>query len=151
KTREHSLKQISKIANCIYRLGVAVPVVIDSEGFVIDGEAVIAAVKQLGLAEIPAVCISDLSDAQLRALRLALNKIPEYATWNEQALKLEFSEIIQLEPTLVFEDTGFETAELDAILDDGGLGQEDELPTMDEQAVPITQPGDQFIVGDHII
>jgi hypothetical protein len=42
-------------------------------------------------------------------------------------------------------------AELDAILDDGGLDQEDELPTIDEQAVPTTQPGDQFIAGDHII
>jgi DNA modification methylase len=150
KTREHSSKQISKIADCIHRLGFAVPVVIDSEGFIIDGEAVIAAVRQLGLAEIPAVCISDLSESQLRALRLALNKIPEYASWNEAALKLELAEIIQLEPTLLFDDMGFETAEIDGILDDGGLDEEDELPTINEQAVPITQPGDQFIAGDHI-
>jgi DNA modification methylase len=151
KTREHSPKQIAKIVSCIKTIGFAVPVIIDSDGSVIDGEAVIAAVQQLGMSEIPAVCLTELSKAERRKLRLLINKLPEYAAWDRNALAIEFSEIIQLEPTLALEDTGFEMAEIDAILDDRGLDQEDELPTIDEQARAITQIGDQWILGDHVI
>ena len=101
--------------------------------------------------EIQAVCVSDLSEAQLRRLRLALNKLPEYATWDLEALKLELSEIVQSEPHINLENTGFEVAEIDNILDDGGIGEEDELPAVDEQARAITQIGDQWNLGDHTI
>jgi DNA modification methylase len=151
ETRQHPPRQIQKIVACLKTYGVVLPILVDPQNRVIEGWALVLAAQQLGLEKIPAVCISDLSDPQLRSLRLALNKIPEYASWNAEALRLELSEIIEMEPHIAFEDTGFEMAELDAILDDGGLDQEDELPTIDEQAAPITQPGDQFILGEHII
>jgi DNA modification methylase len=151
ETHQHPPRQIQKAVASLKAYGLVLPILVDAQNRVIDGWALVLAAQQLGLTKIPAVCISDLSDAQLRALRLALNKIPEYATWNEQELKLELSEIFELEPNIAFEDTGFEMAEIDAILDDGGLDQEDELPRIDERAVPITQLGDQFVLGDQII
>jgi len=151
ETRQHPPRQIQKIVACLKSYGFVLPILVDPQNRVIEGWALVLAAQQLGLEKIPAVCISDLSEPQLRALRLSLNKIPEYASWNVQALKLELAEIIQLDPHIAFEDTGFEMAEIDAMLDDGGLDQEDELPTIDEQAIPITQPGDQFIAGDHTI
>src|SRR5258708_25998051 len=151
ETRQHPPGQIQKIVDSLKTYGLVLPILVDAQNRVIEGWALVLAGRQLGLAEVPAVCISDLSEAQLRAIRLALNKIPEYANWDQRALKDELAEIIELEPHIALEDTGFEMAELDVILDDGGLDQEDELPTIDEQADPITQSSDQFILGDHII
>jgi DNA modification methylase len=151
KTRDHPTQQIRKIATCLRKFGFVLPILIDGQNRVIAGWAVVLAAKLLGQGRIPAVLISDLSDAELRTLRLALNKLSEYAIWNEHALRLELTEIIHEDPNIDLEDTGFEIAELDSILDDGGMDQEDELPVLDEQAVAITQPGDQWKAGDHVI
>jgi DNA modification methylase len=151
KTRNHPTQQIRKIAACLSKFGFVLPILIDPQNRVIAGQAVVLAAKLLGQDRIPAVLISDLSDAELRTLRLALNKLSEYATWNEQALRLELTEIIHEDPSIDLEDTGFEIAELDSILDDDGMDQEDELPVIDEQARVITQQGDQWKAGDHII
>ena len=151
QTRRHPPSQISKIKACLREFGQVLPILTDPNNRVVEGEALVAAARQLGLVEIQAVCVSDLSETQLRRLRLALNKLPEYATWDLEALKLELSEIVQSEPHVNLENTGFEIAEIDSILDDGGVGEEDELPEIDEQARPITQVGDQWNLGDHII
>ena len=151
ETRRHPPAQIRKIANSLKQFGFVLPILIDEQSRVIAGWAVVLAARQLGLAEIPAVSVLDLSEGELRALRLALNRLAEYARWNDPELKSEFWEILQLDPQITLEDTGFEVAEIDAILDDGGLDQEDELPTIDEQARAITQIGDQWILGDHVI
>jgi DNA modification methylase len=151
KTREHPARQIRKIAACLRRFGFVLPIPIDLQNQVIDGWALVIAARELGFTKIPAVVISDLSDAELRALRLALNKLPEYSTWNEQELRVELSQIIQDDASVDLEDTGFEIAELDNILDDGGIDQEDELPAMDEQATPVTRLGDQWKLRDHIV
>jgi DNA modification methylase len=151
QTRKHPASQISKIAASLREFGQVLPILTDPNNCVVEGEALVAAARQLGLVEIQAVCVSDLSQAQLRRLRLALNKLPEYATWDLEALKLELSQIVESEPHINLENTGFEVAEIDSILDDGGVGEEDELPDVDEQARPITQVGDQWNLGDHII
>jgi DNA modification methylase len=151
KTREHPTRQVQKIAACLTKFGFVLPILIDPQNRVIAGWAVVLAAKLLGQARVPAVLISDLSDTELRTLRLALNKLSEYATWNEHALCLELTEIVREDPNVDLEDTGFEIAELDSILDDGGMDQEDELPVVDEQAVATTQLGDQWKAGDHII
>jgi ParB-like chromosome segregation protein Spo0J len=88
KTRDHPTRQIQKIAACLTKFGFVLPILIDPQNRVIAGWAVVLAAKLLGQARVPAVLISDLSDAELRTLRLALNKLSEYATWDEQALRL---------------------------------------------------------------
>jgi DNA modification methylase len=140
-----------KILACVTKFGLVLPILIDRQNRVVNGWALVLAARQLGLTKIPAVFISDLSDAELRTLRLALNKIPEYATWNEPALRIELSEILQRDPSINLEDTGFEIAELDSVLDDGGLDQEDELPAIDEQVAPVTRLGDQWKLGENLI
>jgi DNA modification methylase len=149
-TREHTA-QVPRVVSCLEKFGVRLPILISPEGRIVDGEAVVLAARQLSLTRIPAVIASDLSEAELRTLRLALNKLPEYATWNEKALRIELSEIIQLDPSISLEDTGFEIAELDSVLDDAGLDQEDELPAIDEQTTVVTQVGDQWKLGNHIV
>ena len=89
------------------------------------------AARQLGLSEVPAVSLTDLSEAELRMLRLALNRITEDAAWDREALALEFSEILELAPQIDLEVSGFEMGEIDVLLDGRGVDQEDELPQID--------------------
>lgn len=147
-TRRHTPAQIQKIMDCLKTYGVVMPIVIGPDDRVIDGWALVLAARQLGWRKFPIVCISDLSETQRRALRIASNKIAEYASWNDPELKLEIDEILTIDSNLTL---GFEVGELDAMLDDGGLDQEDELPPAVEQTVLHCQVGDQFTLSNHMI
>jgi DNA modification methylase len=151
ETRQHPPKQIRKIVASLKAYGLVLPILVDAQNRVIEGWGLVLAGRQLDLVEIDVVCVSDLSEAQLRALRLALNRLPQYATWDEEALRLELAEIIQDDPHIDLADTAFEIAELDSILDDGGLQEEDELPAVEDSAVAVSTQGDQWKLGDHII
>src|SRR5215467_8730557 len=94
---------------------------IDPDNRVVAGWGLVLAAQRLGLSEVPAVRLSDLSDADLRMLRLALNKIAEDAAWDSEALALEFSDILELAPQIDLAGSGFEIGEIDVLLDDHGL------------------------------
>ncbi|MGY3346648.1 MULTISPECIES: site-specific DNA-methyltransferase [unclassified Bradyrhizobium] len=151
QTRLHSASQIRKIADSITNYGLVLPIVIDGRNRVVAGWATTRAAEQLGLEQIPVIRIADLSEPKLRALRLGLNKLPELATWVDLELKCELSEILESDPQITLEATGFQNAEIDTLLHDSGLDQEDELPSEDTQTKPICRIGDQFSLGDHLI
>jgi DNA modification methylase len=149
ETRKHSPRQLGKLAASIDRFGFVLPILIDSEQRVVAGWALVQAARQMGLSEVPAVALTDLSDAALRMLRLALNRLADDCVWDREALALEFSEILDLAPQIDLEITGFEMGEIDVLLDDRGLDQEDELPIVDTGATPVTRPGDLWVLGEH--
>ncbi|UWU90608.1 DNA modification methylase [Bradyrhizobium sp. CB1015] len=146
--RRHPPVQIQKLVECLQAYGPVRPIIIGRDDRVIDGWALALAAKQLGYRDFPVSDISDLSEAKQRGLRVSLNKMPEYAEWNDGELKLEIEEIFALDSNVTL---GFEVGELDAMLDDGGLDQEDQLPPVDEQAAALCQVGDQFVCGNQII
>jgi DNA modification methylase len=148
-TQKHSPKQLRKLAASLNRFGFVLPILINAEARVVAGWGVVLAAKQLGLTEVPAVTITDLSEAKTRALRLALNRIALDAEWNEAELAIEFSEILELEPQLELEITAFETPEIDGLLERDGREEEDELPPPDPAVVPVTRPGDLWDLDDH--
>jgi len=90
ETRKHPPQQVRKIAASLKRFGFVLPILTDVEGRVVAGWGLVLAARQLGLGEVPAVCLSDLSDAELRTLRLALNRLTNDPTWDREALTLEF-------------------------------------------------------------
>src|SRR5438067_13473021 len=81
ETRKHPPQQVRKIAASLDRFGFVLPILIDPEQRVVAGWALVLAARQLGLTEVPAVTVTDVSEAELRALRLALNRITEDAKW----------------------------------------------------------------------
>jgi DNA modification methylase len=109
----------------------------------------VLAARQLGLTEVPVVCISDLSEAELRVLRLTLNRISEDSTWDQEALVLEFSDILELAPQTELELSGFEVGEIDFLLEGDGLNEEDELPQVIDNTAPVSRRGDLWILGKH--
>jgi DNA modification methylase len=148
-TRKHPSAQIRKLAASLDRFGFVLPILVDSKGRVVAGWALVLAAMQLGITEVPAVIITDLSEAELRALRLALNRLSEDSAWDEKELALEFSDILDLTPQIDLEATAFETGQIDALLDDGGLDAEDELPQIEPHAEAVTRLGNLWICGAH--
>jgi DNA modification methylase len=150
-THKHPPQQVRKLAASIEQFGFVFPILINAERRVVAGWGLVLAAKQLGLTEVPAISLTDLSDPKLRALRLALNRIPEDSGWDRQALTLEFSEILELAPQLDLEITGFEMGEIDVLLNGDGLDEEDELPPTDGATAPVSRIGDLWLMGQHCL
>ena len=85
------------------------PIVIDAHGVIVCGHTRYKAAMKLGLDEVPCIVADDLTDEQIKAYRLADNKVAEHATWDESLLALEIGEIIDFD----MESFGFELPEDD--------------------------------------
>lgn len=149
ETRRHPPQQLRKLAASIERFGFVLPVLVDAECRVVAGWGLVLAARRLGLAEVPAISLTDLPEAELRMLRLALNRIADDCTWDRKALALEFSEVLDLAPQLDLEIGGFEMGEVDVFLHGDGRDQEDELPSIDAGTAPMTGVGDLWVCGEH--
>jgi DNA modification methylase len=150
--RTHSKKQIRQIANSIQRFGWTYPVLVDDNSVVIAGFGRYQAAKLLGLREIPVIVKSGLSDAEKRALALADNKIAANSGWDRTQLAAELGELAVLLPecNLNLEVTGFEPAEIDALMGDLIDSEQDpvdELPVL--AAKVVSRRGDFWLLGDH--
>lgn len=80
---------IPRVAESIQQFGFKVPLVIDSNNVIVAGHTRFKAALQLGLDSVPCIVADDLSPAQIRAFRLADNKVAEFAEWDFQALNDE--------------------------------------------------------------
>jgi hypothetical protein len=96
ETRKHPPAQIRKLQASIKQFGFVLPIVIDAASRVIGGWALALAAKNLGMVEVATVIITDLDEANLRMLRLALNRLSEDARWDVGGLRLEFSDIMEI-------------------------------------------------------
>lgn len=150
--RTHSDKQVAQIAASIRKFGFTNPVLIDEEGGIVAGHGRVAAAKQLGIAEVPTIVLGHLTPAERRAYVIADNRLAELAGWDREILKIEFQALAELDLDFDLEITGFETAELDLLLDDSA--GEDAADPADEMPEPepgpaVTQPGDVWVLGKH--
>ncbi len=152
-SRTHSKKQISQIARSIKRFGFRVPVLIDAKNQLIAGHARIEAAEQAGIAAVPAIRAADLSEADIRAFMIADNKLAENAGWDYEILAEEFEWLSSNEIDFDLTLTGFQTGEVDFILEGAAGPKEgdprDEFEGPVKDAVPVSQPGDLWICGDH--
>ena len=139
---------ISKVAGSIKEFGWRQPIVVDTEGVIIAGHTRLLAAQHLRLQEVPVHVATDLSPQQIKAYRLADNRVAQEAEWDNDLLKLELSELE--EEGFSLDLTGFSEDELEALLAEGtedGLTDEDETPEVEEEA--ITLEGDLWILGNH--
>lgn len=105
---------VDKVAASISEFGFNVPIVIDKDNVIVTGHTRFKAARKLKLKEVPTILVDDLTEAQVKAFRIADNKTSEYADWDEELLKLEFEGLQDLGVDL--ESTGFETDDIDSIL-----------------------------------
>jgi len=146
--RNHPPKQIAKLAEVIGTFGFLVPIQVDSTGLIIVGHEWFLAAGQIGLAEVPTICLDHLSVVEARIYRLAVTKQAELATWDPDRLRIEFESLQDLNINL--EITGFEVPEIEAILDPGqSLVDPDDEGADPGTDQPISRPGDLWICGAH--
>jgi hypothetical protein len=80
RLRKSSKAHQEKLEASIGAFGVVLPFLVNDDGVLIDGHALFDAVKALGYSEVPVVRTTHLGEAHIKALRLALNRLPELNT-----------------------------------------------------------------------
>jgi DNA modification methylase len=149
--RRHSQKQLSQIAGSIREFGFNSVVVVDEDGVILVGHGRCEAARIAGLETVPVLRLSHLTAEQKIAFSLADNKIALNADWEIDQLKGLWRELVGAEINFDLEVTGFETAEIDLLVDGPTeaerVDRSDLLPPPQTEAV--SRLGDLWHLGDH--
>jgi hypothetical protein len=84
---------VETVAAAISRFGFRVPVLAKSDGSIIDGHLRVKAAKHLGMKDVPVVLCDDLSEADIKALRISINRVAELAEWDTELLSAELESL----------------------------------------------------------
>lgn len=91
---------VEYVKNSIKEFGFKVPIVIDKDNVIIAGHTRIKASKELGIKDIPCIIADDLTDEQVKAFRLADNKVAEKSTWDYTKLDEELEDILDIDMSM---------------------------------------------------
>jgi hypothetical protein len=125
-TKKHDDKQIANVAESIKQYGFVQPIVIDKDNIVVIGHCRLLASKKLKLKEVPCVCVDDLTEEQVKALRIVDNKTNE-SEWDIEFLTEELAEIDLSEFDFDFNIDDIEDKEETEIVEDDDLDEQDRL------------------------
>jgi len=149
--RQHSQSQVNRIADSIREFGFVMPIVVDHTGQVVVGHGRVLAARKLGMPRVPVVEIRHLSPAQLKALRIADNRLAQHAHWDERLLGENFLELKELDLDFDLSVTGFSLPEIDLAMQK--LDERLIVDANDEADAttgePVCQLGDVWQLGDH--
>ena len=134
---------VEKVASSIKEFGFRQPIVVDEESVIIAGHTRYESAKRLGMETVPVHVAKGLTPQQVKAYRIADNRVGQEAEWDMDLLKLELEELDN--PEL----TGFDPDELQNILVEigEGLTDPDEVPEVPDD--PFTRTGDLWELGEH--
>jgi ParB-like chromosome segregation protein Spo0J len=107
---------VDKVAASIREYGWRQPIVVDKEMTIIAGHTRLMAAMKLGLEKVPIHIADGLTDAQVKAYRIADNRVSQEAEWDNDLLKLEFDDLLDVDFDLGL--TGFNDDELKNLLED---------------------------------
>lgn len=150
--RTHSKKQLRQIADSINQFGFTNPILVDRDHIIIAGHGRVEAAKQLGFHEVPTIRLEHLTEEQKRAYIIADNRLAELAGWDDSILALELKYLLTV-PELDISITGFDTPQIDLLIQGDSDFQDDDLDNFDDDKnLPVvTRLGDLWQLGDHLI
>lgn len=131
---------VKYVQESIKQFGFKVPIVIDRDFVIVAGHTRYKAAKKLDLKEVPCIVADDLTDEQIKAFRLADNKVAEKAEWDFDLLGGEMEDIFDIDMTLF----GFEDMTVE---EDSGVVEDDYASEVPEE--PKSKPGDVYQLGKH--
>ena len=139
---------VDKMAAAIREYDCVVPLLIKSDLSVVDGHLRLKAARKLQLEELPCIFVDHLSDVQIKALRISINKMAEVADWDAELLALEIDALKNAAYDLSL--IGFDGDEIDALVDEASTEDSgaDDAPEVSEEE-PRTRLGDVWLCGDH--
>lgn len=88
---------VEKGAAWIREFGFRVPILAKSDGTISDGHLRLKCAQKLKMKEVPVLLTDDMSDVQIKAFRLSVNRFSELADWDEDFLKVELEELDYLD------------------------------------------------------
>ena len=135
--KKHPAEQVEHIANSIREFGFQQPIVVDKDNVVVIGHGRLLAAKKLNMDSVPCVRADDLTDEQIKALRLADNKTNE-SEWDFDLLDMEL-ESIDIDMSDFGFDLNFDNEEPQEVV-------EDEVP---EEVETRCKLGDIWQLGSH--
>jgi hypothetical protein len=149
--RLHSKKQLHQIAASIREFGFNSIVVIDEDGVILVGHGRVEAAKLAGLTTLPVLRITHLTAEQKVGFSLADNKIALNADWDLEQVKLLLQELSAQELNFDLEVTGFETAEIDLLIDGPTVSTKPDRSDLvpEPQSRAVSRLGDLWHLGDH--
>ena len=121
---------VEYVANSIKEFGFKVPIVIDKNGVIVAGHTRYKAAQELGLEKIPCVIADDLTEEQVKAFRLADNKVGEVAEWDFDLLGDELDGIFDIDMS----EFGFE---LNENFSPDDFGEDFSLPDGDKPEIGV--------------
>ena len=139
---------VDRVAAAIREFGFRVPILAKSDKTIVDGHLRLKAAKKLGLEEVPVLLCDDMTDIQVRAFRLSVNRVSEFADWDDEMLRVELDALGV--DGFDLELTGFsldEIADLQIEEVPEGLTDEDAVPEAPYE--PVTVEGDVWVLGNH--
>jgi ParB-like chromosome segregation protein Spo0J len=154
--RRHLPRQIKQIARSIAVFGFVVPILVDRNNRIIAGVGRWRAAQLLGLAEVPVIRLEHLTEAQVKALRVADDRLSDLSDWNDPLLAETLKELSELDLNFDIEATGFTMGEIDLRIEgltaNGNASDDpaDQIPTPTNQ-LPVTKAGDLWRLGRHMV
>lgn len=152
--KKHDEAQVAKLAGSIREFGFNNPVLIDADNGIIAGHGRVMAAQKLGLASVPCLRLSHLSETQKRAYILADNRLAELGGgWDAEMLKLELADLGDLDVDL--DGIGFGADDLQdlELSEEPEASEVDAEPQIDKaeelRAKWGVEPGQLWELGDH--
>ena len=134
---------VDAVASSIENFGFKNPIIIDKNNEIIAGHTRLLAAKKLDMEEVPTIVADDLNEDQIKAFRLADNKVAELANWNSDALE---EELEGLQGIIDMEQFGFD----DMLQDVEAIVEEDDFDEVLPEE-PESELGDIYQLGEHYL
>ncbi len=149
--RRHPKKQLLKLEKSIRTFGFVIPVTVDGDNEVVCGHARLQVAKHLGMVEVPVIRLTHLTRSEIKALRIADNRLTELAEWDSELLAVELQHLVDVDFDV--EITGFEVPEIDSLISDQlqpvGLSPADAIPDLNNELPAVSQAGDLWLLDEH--
>lgn len=150
--RLHDREQIKKLAVSIKTFGFVAPALIDNHNEIIVGHGRILAAKDAGLTDVPTIRLEHLTDEQVRAYRIADNRLSEIAVWDDALLAEQLKALSEMQLDFQIEAVGFTMGEIDlrieALSPADKADPADDVPDVTGQ-VAVSRAGDLWQLDRH--
>lgn len=84
---------VDYVVASIEAYGFKVPIIIDKNGVIVAGHTRYKAAEKIGMETVPCIVADDLTDEQVKAFRIADNKVSDFSIWDNKLLLEELDEI----------------------------------------------------------
>ena len=104
---------IPYVMNSIKEFGFKNPIILDKNNVIVAGHTRLESAKRLDMKEVPVIYVDDLTEEQVKAFRLADNKVAEKSLWDYTKLDEELDSILDIDMSMFDFDINTDDLELD--------------------------------------